>query len=330
MAKVAKSEQSGNQDRYLDTVKKLEAKYGIGTIIVGNTSNQELEVVSTGSLNLDAATGIAGLPVGKLIEIFGPESSGKSTITLHIEAGFQKLKGRCILIDFEHSFDKKYATALGVDVSQLTIIQPECMEDGYNIALELIKTGEVRLIVIDSHTAAIPKVVVEGNVGDATIGLQARINSIALGKIKPLLTPNRCTMIGVSQLRTKIGDYGDPEKPTGGNAWKFYSDMRMKVSKVLDKVNNLNKTTVDVIKNKCSAPFGKAEFCINWGTGIDHLKEIIDWACEFGYIQAGGAGWFTIGETKMQGTEKVKQFLLDNPEYTEQLEKDVMEKLKGM
>jgi len=329
MAKATKTEQSGNQDKYLDAVKKLEAKYGAGTIIVGNTVNQELEVVPSGSLNLDVATGINGLPIGKLIEIFGPESSGKSTLTLHVISNFQKLPGRCILIDFEHSFDKKYATTLGVDVDGITKIQPDCMEDGYNIALELIKTGEVRLVIIDSHTAAIPKVVVEGNVGDATIGLQARINSVALGKIKPMLTPNRCTMIGVSQLRTKIGDYGDPDKPTGGNAWKFYSDMRLKVSKVLDKVNNLNKTAVEVIKNKCAPPFGKAEFCINWGTGIDRLKEIIDQACVFGYIQAGGAGWFTIGETKMQGADKVKAFLLDNPEYLEQLEKDIMEKMKG-
>lgn len=327
MAKATKTVEE--KDLFLEKVAALEKKYGAGTIIVGNTVNQELEVVPSGSLNLDVATGIKGLPVGKLIEIFGPESSGKSTLTLHVISNFQKLPGRCILIDFEHSFDKKYATTLGVDVDGVTKIQPDCMEDGYNIALELIKTGEVRLVIIDSHTAAIPKVVVEGNVGDATIGLQARINSVALGKIKPMLTPNRCTMIGVSQLRTKIGDYGDPDKPTGGNAWKFYSDMRLKVSKVLDKVNNLNKTAVEVIKNKCAPPFGKAEFCINWGTGIDRLKEIIDQACVFGYIQAGGAGWFTIGETKMQGADKVKAFLLDNPEYLEQLEKDIMEKMKG-
>jgi len=315
------------QDKFTETIKKLEARYGVGTIIHGKDVIQNFEVVPTGSLTLDVAIGLGGNPVGKLIEIFGPESSGKSTMCLHMTAGFQKLGGECLLIDFEHSYDKAYATTLGVDVDKLTIIQPDCLEDGYNIIETLIRTGKVRFVIIDSHTAGMTKKVIEGETGDATVASQARINSQALGKIKPLLMPNRCTMIGVSQLRADIGGYGG-DKPTGGNAWKFYSDIRYKVFKINDKANESNKTTVEVIKNKCAPPFGKAEFSINWGTGVDRQKELIDFATELGFIKVGGS-WFTIGETKLQGMDKVKEFLNDNPEYSADLEAKVIEKIKG-
>lgn len=328
MAKASKTESSTQEkDIFLEKIELLEKRYGIGTIIHGKDIVQNLEVVSTGSMTLDLATGLRGNPIGKLIEIFGPESSGKSTLCLHMTAGFQKLDGQCLLVDFEHSYDKSYATALGVDVDKLTIIQPDCLEDGYNIIETLIRTGKVRFVIIDSHTAGMTKKIIEGETGDATVASQARVNSQALGKIKPLLAPNRCTMIGVSQLRSDIGGYGG-DKPTGGNAWKFYSDIRYKVSKVNDKANESNKTTVEVIKNKCAPPFGKAEFNINWGTGIDRQKELIDFACEFDLIKVGGA-WFTIDESKFQGMDKVKQFLTDNPEFAEDLEKKVMEKLGG-
>jgi recombination protein RecA len=326
MAKAVKTE--GTKDPFMEAVTALEKRYGAGTVIFGKDVASDYEIVPTGSLNLDVATNLGGNPIGKLIEIFGPESSGKSTTCLHMIANFQKIPGKVVLMDYEHSFDKKYAAALGVDVDNLVIMQPDNKEDGYNQAEVLIKTGMVRLIIIDSHTAALPKKVIEGEVGDAVVGLEARINSTALGKLHPLLGANRCTMIGVSQLRTKIGDYGDPDKPSGGNAWKFYSDIRYKVSRSVDKVNSCNKTVIEVIKNKCAPPFGKAEFRINWGTGIDRPGEVIDLGVEFDLIKLGGAGWYTIGETKLQGMDKVKQFLSDNPEYAAELEKTVLEKVK--
>lgn len=309
---------------------ELNKKFGKGSIISGKDTLEALDVISSGSLTLDIASSIGGIPRGKLIESFGPESSGKSTLTLHIIAEFQKKGIKCVLCDSEQSFDRKYATALGVDVDNLIIIQPECMEDGYNMIQGLIETKEVGFIVIDSHTSLMPKAVVDGDVGSATIGLSARINSVALGKIKPLLKPNNCTLLAISQQRTNIGGYGDPNISTGGLAYKFYSDMRFKVSKVLDKANELNKTVVEVIKNKCGVPFGKAEFAINWGTGIDRLQEVIDLAVEFGIIVKAGAGWQTMEDgTKLQGDIKVKEYLADNPEYTTNLEKRVIELIKN-
>jgi recombination protein RecA len=322
-----KDEDQDKKDPLTEAIKRLETKYGIGTIVYGKDVKEDLEIVPTGSLNLDIATNLGGNPVGKLIEIFGPESSGKSTLCLHMTGGFQQLDGECALIDFEHSYDKNYATKLGVDVDKLIIIQPDCLEDGYNIVESLIRTGRLRFVIMDSHTAGQTKKVIEGEVGEATVASQARVNSVGLSKIKPLLKPNRCTMIGVSQLRADIGGYGG-DKPTGGNAWKFYSDIRYKVFKINDKDNESNKTTVEVIKNKCAPPFGKAEFRINWGTGIDRIREIVENAIEFEMIKLGGAGWYTIGETKMQGMDKVKEFLTDNPEYALQLEKDVLSKIK--
>jgi len=203
MAKATKTEE--NKDAFQDTMKELEKKYGSGTIIQGKDIKENIEVVSSGSLTLDIATRLGGHPIGKLIEIFGPESSGKTTIILHAIANFQKLPGECVLMDYEQSFDRVYATSLGVDVNRLIIIQPESAEDGYNIGITLIKTGKIRLIAFDSHTAAMPKKVVDGEVGDVTIGLQARINSVSLGKIKPLLKANRCTVMAIAQLRTAVG-----------------------------------------------------------------------------------------------------------------------------
>lgn len=310
------------------TMQKLETKYGVGTIIYGKNVSEELEVVPTGSLGLDIATNIGGYPVGKLIEIFGPESSGKSTMTLHAIAKFQKVGGKCALVDYEQSFDRVYATALGVDVDALIIVQPENQEDGYNIMEELIRTGKFRLVVIDSHTAALCKKRIEGEVGETVMAVEARNNSTALGKIKPLLRSNRCTVIGVSQLRADIGGYGDPNKPTGGNAWKFYTDMRLKVAKEIQKDKESNKTTITIIKNKCARPFGIAIFNIQWGIGVDRTQEILDFAVSFKILEKGGGGWYTLGEgNKLQGDDKVKEFLADNPEYALHLEKEVLTKM---
>jgi len=202
MAKAKKEVDNSSLEAKL---KDLERKYGAGTIISGKDVNEDIETVSSGSLGLDIATGVGGIPIGKLIELMGHESSGKSTTTLHIIAEFQKSGKRCVLIDSEQSFDRKYAEALGVVMDNLIIVQPECQEDGYNIAQDFIETGEIGLVVIDSHTSMMPKKVVDAEVGESTIGLQARVNSTALGKIKPLLKYNKCTLIGISQYRTVIG-----------------------------------------------------------------------------------------------------------------------------
>lgn len=327
MAKVVKEYQS----KFEEKLKSLESRYGSGTVIMGKDVQEKLEVVPTGSFMMDLASSIGGWPVGKLIEIMGMESSGKSTCALHAIKEFQRLDGNCALIDYEQSFDRTYAEALGVNMEKLVIVQPSCQEEGYNITEELIRTGEVRLIVKDSHTAAMPKKVVEGEVGDQSIGLQARNNSSGLGKIKPLLMENRCTVIGISQIRQNIGGYGDPNQSTGGLSWKFYSDIRVKFSKSIDKEKESNKTTAEFIKNKCGTPYGKAEFRINWGHGIDRMQEIIDLAVEFKIITKGGAGWYTIGEgTKLQGDEKLKEFFADNVEWAQDIETKVLNKLKGI
>lgn len=306
----------------------LNRKYGLGTIIGGARFPDKLEIVSTGSFSLDYATGVGGNPRGKLIEIFGPESSGKSTLTLHFIAGFQKTGDKCLLVDFEQSFDKTYARAIGVDIDALIIAQPETMEDGYNIIYEIVRSGEFGLVVLDSQTAMPPKASLESEIGDAKMALQARVNNDALRKIKPNLMPTGTTLITVSQLRTNIGGYGDPNIPSGGNAYKFYADMRYKVSKQLDKDHDLNKTTVEVVKNKCASPFGKAEFKIEWGIGISRLQEIIDLAVEYDFLKRGGAGWFTIGDEKIQGDVKLKEYLGKHPEFSQELETKVLNKLK--
>lgn len=326
-----KSKQEQEKDaKYREAITALEKKYGPGTVIHGKDVPEELEVVSTGSLMMDIATNIGGDPIGKLIEIFGPESSGKSTICYHKIANFQKLGRQVVLADIEQSFDRVYATALGVDVDKLTILQPECQEDMYNQIETLIRTASVSLVVIDSHTAALSKKRIEGEVGDAVVALEARNSSVALGKIKPLLRHNKCTMIGVSQLRTAIGSYGDPDKPTGGNAWKFYTDIRYKVSKTLEKEKESNKTTVEVIKNKCARPWGKAIFSIIWGKGIDRMKELIDLATEYKVIEKASGGWYTLPDDagKFQGDDKLKEFFSDNPEYAEKFEKDVLAEMR--
>jgi recombination protein RecA len=316
-------------DKHQQALEELNKLYGKGTIISGKDYQEQVEVVDSSSLTLNVATGIGGLPVGKLIEIFGPESSGKSTCTLHFIAGFQRAGKRCLLADYEQSFDKGYARNLGVDIDALEIAQPETMEDGYNIIERLIKTGEYGLIILDSHTAMVPKDILAGKVGEAKMALQARINSTGLQKIKPLLLPNNCTMIGISQLRNAIGDYGDPNKPTGGNAWKFYTDMRFKISKKLEKEKENNRTTVEIIKNKCAPPYGKAEFDIIWGEGISRNGEIIDLAEELGVIKRSGSWYSGADGSKLgQGREAVLQLCKDNPGFAVEIESQVLNLIK--
>lgn len=325
----AEDKEVKKKDPFQDALKVLEGKFGAGTVINGNNV-EDIEVVSTGSLTLDLATGIGGWGVGLLIELYGPESSGKSTMTLHAIANYQEKypDDKMVLLDKESSFDKKYAHSLNVKVDKLVISQPETLEDMYNIAEILIKTDKVRLLVMDSHTSAQPKVIVDGEVGQTQISPAARVNSIGLGKLKPLLKKHRCTIIAVSQLRTAIGAYGDPNKPTGGNGWKFYPDMRVSIAKSIDKEHDLNKTTATIIKSKVSPPFGKAEFNIVWAKGVDRQQEIIDIASEFKILNKAG-GWYTLdGGAKIQGDNGMKRFMLDNSEYATDLEDKVITLLK--
>jgi recombination protein RecA len=302
----------------------LEKKYALT-----KPALKDLVIISTGSLQLNQAMGINGTALGKIVEIFGPESSGKSTITLHQISEYQKTfpDKKVALFDYEHSFDKKYAKALGVDVDSLLIYQPETMENGYDMILGLIEKNITSCIVIDSQTAAPPKVVLEGEMGDATIGLQARINSKFCLKVKGLLSNHHCSLFVVSQTRDKIGSMGEPTGTTGGNAWKFYADVRWKIWKMNDKPNELNKTTVDVIKNKLASPFGQAKMDIVWGLGFDKYGEILEYAADFDIVHKAGS-WYSYGDTKLgQGAESVKQLLRDNPELFEELTAKVMVEL---
>jgi recombination protein RecA len=322
MAKV-KEEKKG-VDAILE---QLEKKYGLQRSKLGDH-----KVVSTGSIQLNQAMGINGTAVGKIVEIFGPESSGKSTITLHQISEYQKAipERKVALFDYEHSFDKKYATSLGVDVANLLIYQPDTQESGYDMIIELIKNKIVSCVVIDSQTAASPKAIIDGEMGDATIGLQARNNSKFCLKVKGLLDIHNVTLFFISQTRDSIGGMGEPTITTGGKAIKFYADVRWKVWKMNDKPNELNKTTIDVIKNKLGNPFGQAKIDILWGVGFDRLGEIIDYACEFNLIKKGGP-WYTISEDiKLQGANAVKTFLQDNPEFLKELTDKVMNKINNV
>jgi recombination protein RecA len=273
--------------------------------------------------------GTGGTAVGKFIELFGPESCGKSTLTLHQIAEYQKAfpEKRVALFDYEHSFDKNYALALGVNVDSLLIYQPETQEEGYDMILALIEKDIVSCVVIDSQSAAMPKAILQGEMGDSTIGLQARNNSKFCMKIKGLLDIHNCTLFVVSQLRDAIGSMGEPTTTTGGKAIKFYADVRWKIWKMNDKVNELNKTTVDVVKNKLSSPFGQAKFAINWGHGIDKLGEVVEYAIDFDIIKKGGS-WYTYKEFKCQGIDSLKDYLEENSEELLEVEQKVLEILK--
>lgn len=324
MAKIKAD--STEEKSKLDLIKvEMEKRFGKGIIASGNTKTK-FDVVSTGSVVFDKSTDCGGIPIGKLIEMFGPESSGKSTLSLHIISEFQKQGKKCLLADYEYSFDQNYAKKIGVNVDDLIITQPDTMEDGWNIIYEYVKSGEIGLVILDSHTAMVPKARLEGEIGDAKMAPEARVNSDALKKIKPELEKNKCTILGISQLRSQIGGMGNTgDKPTGGNSWKFYSDMRIKVFKILDRANEANKTVTEIIKNKCGKPYGKAELLIGWGIGIDKLQEIIDLAIKFKFIKKAGSWYSLADDTKIgQGSSSVKKFFEDNPVLFEEIRKNVL------
>ncbi|MDN5286297.1 MAG: recA [Mucilaginibacter sp.] len=317
------------------TLDKLEKSYGKGTIMkLGDSVIEPTEVISTGSLGLDIALGVGGLPKGRVIEIYGPESSGKTTLAIHAIAESQKKGGIAAFIDAEHAFDRFYAKKLGVDVENLLISQPDNGEQALEIADNLIRSGAIDILVIDSVAALVPKAEIEGEMGDSKMGLHARLMSQALRKLTGTISKTGCCCIFINQLRDKIGVmFGNPETTTGGNALKFYASVRLDVRRIsqikdTDEVSG-NRVKVKIVKNKVAPPFRIAEFDIMFGEGISKAGEIIDLGVEYNIIKKAGS-WFSYGETRLgQGRDAVKQLILDNPELQEELETKIKATVTG-
>ena len=313
---------------------KIEKDFGKGSIMkLGDENIENVEVISTGSLALNAALGVGGYPKGRIIEIYGPESSGKTTLAIHAIAEAQKEGGIAAFIDAEHAFDRFYAANLGVDVDNLWISQPDMGEQALEIADQLIRSSAIDVIVIDSVAALTPKAEIEGDMGDNKVGLQARLMSQALRKLTANISKTKTVCIFINQLREKIGVmFGNPETTTGGNALKFYASVRLdirRVTSIKDGDNVIgNQVRVKVIKNKVAPPFRKAEFEITFGEGISKVGEVLDLGVEYGIIQKSGS-WFSYEGSKLaQGRDATKSLIKDNPELLEELSAKVMEKLK--
>lgn len=313
------------------TIDKLEKTYGKGSIMkLGDQAVENVEAIPSGSVAMDLALGVGGYPRGRIIEIYGPESSGKTTLTIHAIAEVQKQGGIAAFIDAEHAFDQFYAQSLGVDTENLLISQPDNGEQALEIADNLIRSGAIDLIVIDSVAALTPKAEIEGDMGDSRMGLQARLMSQALRKLTGTISRTGCTCIFINQLREKIGVmFGNPETTTGGNALKFYSSVRIDIrrsSQIKSGEEVIgNRTKVKIVKNKVAPPFRKAEFDIMYGSGISRSGEIIDIGVELDVVKKSGS-WFSYGETKLgQGRDAVKQLIEDNPELMEELEDKIKE-----
>jgi len=316
------------------TMDKIDKDYGKGSVMMlGDKQQNGIDAISTGSLGLDIALGIGGVPRGRVIEIYGPESSGKTTIAIHTIAEAQKKGGICAIIDAEHAFDAVYARKLGVDVDNLLISQPDYGEQALEIADRLISSGAVDVVVVDSVAALVPKGELEGEMGDSKMGLQARLMSQAMRKLTATISRTNCCCIFINQLREKIGVmFGNPETTTGGNALKFYASVRLdirRVSQIKDgDVASGNRTRVKVVKNKVAPPFRQAEFDIIFGEGISKIGEIIDLGVELNILQKSGS-WFAYGDSKIgQGRDAVKNFLNDNPEVAEEIERRIRESLQ--
>jgi recombination protein RecA len=317
------------------TLDKLEKSYGKGTIMkLGDNVIEPTEVISTGSLGLDIALGVGGLPKGRVIEIYGPESSGKTTLAIHAIAEAQRKGGIAAFIDAEHAFDRFYAKKLGVDVENLLISQPDNGEQALEIADNLIRSGAIDILVVDSVAALVPKAEIEGEMGDSKMGLHARLMSQALRKLTGTIAKTGCCCIFINQLRDKIGVmFGNPETTTGGNALKFYASVRLDVRRIsqikdTDEVSG-NRVKVKIVKNKVAPPFRIAEFDIMFGEGISKAGEIIDLGVEHNIIKKSGS-WFSYGDTRLgQGRDAVKQLILDNPELMDELEAKIKEEVTG-
>ena len=314
---------------------KIEKNFGKGSIMkLGDDNFEEVEVIPTGSVGLNAALGVGGFPRGRIIEIYGPESSGKTTLAIHAIAEAQKMGGIAAIIDAEHAFDRFYAQKLGVDIDNLLISQPDCGEQALEIAEQLIRSSAIDIIVIDSVAALTPKAEIEGEMGDNKVGLQARLMSQALRKLTSAISKTKTTCIFINQLRETSGVmFGNPETTTGGNALKFYASVRIDIrpsQAIKDGDTVLGKQTkVKVVKNKVAPPFRRAEFDIMFGEGVSRAGEIIDLGVNFNIIKKSGS-WFSYNDTKLgQGRDAAKQVILDNPELAEELEGLIMEAMKN-
>lgn len=330
---TTKEDTSGKLKALQTTLDRLNKTYGQGTVMrLGEDAIEEVEVISSGSITLNRALGVGGYPKGRIVEIYGPESSGKTTLAIHAIAECQKKGGMAAIIDAEHAFDQFYARSLGVDVDSLLISQPDNGEQALEIADELISSGAIDLVVIDSVAALTPKAEIEGEMGDSQMGLQARLMSKALRKLTASINKANTTCIFINQLRDKIGVmFGNPETTTGGNALKFYASIRLDIRRSTQIKNGDqvvgNRTRVKVVKNKVAPPFRQAEFDIYYGEGISKIGEIIDLGVEFDIINKSGS-WYSYGDTKLgQGKDAVKDILSDNPELMEELESKIVEKL---
>ncbi len=322
-----------NQKKSLDlAIKQLDKAFGKGTLLrLGDKEIVPIETISTGSLGLDLALGVGGIPKGRVIEIYGPESSGKTTLTLHAIAQCQKAGGVCAFIDAEHALDVVYAKNLGVDTDNLLVSQPDFGEQALEILETVIRSGAVNLVVIDSVAALTPKIEIDGDMDDVQVGLQARLMSKALRKITSILNKMNCTVIFINQIRMKIGmtGYGSPETTTGGNALKFYSSVRLDIRRIatLKQAENPigNRVKVKVVKNKVAPPFQIAEFDIMFGEGISKMGELIDYGVKLDIVDKAGA-WFSYNDSKIgQGKENSKVFLRDNPEIAQDIENKILE-----
>ncbi|HEX9981502.1 MAG TPA: recombinase RecA [Flavobacterium sp.] len=316
------------------TLDKLDKTYGKGTVMkMGDKAVEEVETISSGSLGLDLALGVNGYPKGRIIEIYGPESSGKTTLTLHAISEAQKAGGIAAFIDAEHAFDRHYAEKLGVNIEDLIMSQPDNGEQALEIAENLIRSGAIDIVVIDSVAALTPKSEIEGEMGDSKMGLHARLMSQALRKLTATISKTNCTVFFINQLREKIGVmFGNPETTTGGNALKFYASIRLDIrrsSQIKEGENVIgNRTKVKVVKNKVAPPFRTAEFDIMYGEGVSKTGEILDLAVEFEIIKKSGS-WFSYGETRLgQGRDAVKVLIKDNPELADELEQKIKTRIK--
>ncbi len=320
---------SSDKKKALETaIAKIERDYGKGTIMrLGDDIPVNVESLSTGSLSLDLVLGIGGVPKGRIVEIYGPEASGKTTLALHVVASAQKAGGEAAYIDVEHALEPAYARALGVDIDSLLISQPDTGEQALDITESLVRSGAVDVVVVDSVAALIPRSELEGEVGDTVVGALARLMSQAMRRLAGAISKNNCTVIFINQLRQKIGVmYGNPETTPGGLALKYYASVRIDVRRVETlKVNGEmigNHTRAKVVKNKVAPPFKEAEFDIMYGEGISRVGEIVDLGVKLDLIDKAGA-WFTIGDQRIQGRDAVKQYLIDNPDICEKLESEI-------
>lgn len=315
-------------------MKNIEKKFGAGAVMrLGENSSLKVDAISTGSLSLDIATGIGGLPRGRIIEIYGPESSGKTTLALHCVAEAQKLGGEAAFVDAEHALDPVYAANLGVDVDSLLVAQPDYGEQALEITEQLVSSGAVDIIVVDSVAALVPKSEIEGDMGDSHVGQHARLMSQALRKLAGTVNKTNCIIIFINQLREKIGVmYGNPEVTTGGRALKFYASMRIDVRKIEQLKTSGSefvgsRTRAKIVKNKVAPPFKSAEFDIMYGTGISKCGEILDMAVAYDIVHKGGS-WFSYGDQRLgQGRDNVKELIKNDPELADKLEKQIKEKM---